>query len=388
MRLSRLVERYSRSNPKLGGFLARAVQKTGQISLRFPDGWEDAVTMAAQAATRVLQRMSDQSIRALRYIAVGTESSLDMSKPIASHVGGLLRAAGFPIPETIATFQTQHACASGTMSLLGVNALIARYASGTSAEVTQGAGAVAMVIEQESGLVELDTPSAGYASRDVDDFFRPVGAKTPRVRGAFSISCYKETIEQAFLDHCHQLERDPADVLRETQLFAFHAPYRQLPRDTITMLAGKYLGLDEAGCEEFLRSRDFDAAIEAAALCGNMYSGSLFLGLTALLSHRFAKRGAAIVGEKVLLFSYGSGNVAVVLAGTVAPRAPQIMSGWDVDSDINHAQEAKLSEYDAWMTGETDYAELSDRHSSTIPAAAFYLSGVRADGYRLYEQKG
>ena len=264
MRLSRLLERYALSNPTIQRILDRAIHKTGQISVRFPHFWEDAVTMAAQAAMQVLSRMSDSAVASLRYIAVGTESATDLAKPIAAHVGGMLRAAGFPIANSIATFQTQHACAGGTYSLLGVNALlslspirderglvictdVARYAPGTSAEITQGAGAVAMIAERGCGLVELDVASTGYASRDVDDFFRPVGAFTPRVRGSFSIHCYKETIEDAFLDHCQRTAKTPAEVLRETDLFAFHAPYHHLPLEMMGSLVAKYLGLSGPG---------------------------------------------------------------------------------------------------------------------------------------------
>ena len=178
MRLSRLLERYALSNPTIQRILDRAIERTGQISMRFPNFWEDAVTMAAQAAMQLLSRMNHSAIASLRYIAVGTESATDMAKPIAAHVGGMLRAAGFPIPDAIATFQTQHACAGGTYSLMGVNALlslgsvaeerglvictdVARYDTGTSAEITQGAGAVAMIAERSCGLAELDLATAG-----------------------------------------------------------------------------------------------------------------------------------------------------------------------------------------------------------------------------------
>ena len=399
MRLNRLLDRYA-PNPTVRGFIERAIEKTGQIGVRFPHHWEDSVTMAAQAALRVLGRMSDKAVASLRFVAVGTETGTDMAKPIASHVSGMLREAGYPIPESIATFQTQHACASGTLSLLGVNALlaqsrpgdrglvictdVARYEQGTSAEVTQGAGAVAMIAEQDCGLLELDMRSAGYASRDVDDFFRPVGESTPRVRGKFSMEMYRETIESAFLDHCRQLDRDPREVLRSTDLFAFHAPFHRLPRETLKAILAKYLDLGEHESEEFLRERDFDASLAPAAQCGNLYSGSLFLGLTHLLHHRFAKVGPAIVGQRALLLSYGSGNVAVALSGTVTEKAPQTMAKWDLDRDLNHAHDADLSDYDAWMAADDDGHRGANGDAPTIPADSFYLSGIREDGYRLY----
>ena len=400
MRLSRLLERYALSNPTIQRILDRAIERTGQISMRFPNFWEDAVTMAAQAAMQLLSRMNHSAIASLRYIAVGTESATDMAKPIAAHVGGMLRAAGFPIPDAIATFQTQHACAGGTYSLMGVNALlslgsaaeerglvictdVARYDAGTSAEITQGAGAVAMIAERSCRLAELDLATAGYASRDVDDFFRPVGADTPRVRGAFSVHCYKETIEHAFLDHCKRAGYTPAEALEQTNLFAFHAPYRQLPLEMMILLVTKYLSLSPSEVERYLEQRDFDASIQPAAIVGNLYSGSLFLGLAALLDRRYRRHRERMVGERLMLLSYGSGNTAVALSGQVAPRAPEIIGRWDMDSAINHGQEAQSDDYDRWVSG-NGYASVGPDTLHDIPRDAFYLQRIREDGYRVY----
>ena len=404
MRLSRLLERYSLSSPTIRRILDRAIHKTGQISVRFPNFWEDAVTMAAQAAMQLLSRMNHSAIANLRYIAVGTESATDMAKPIAAHVGGMLRAAGFPIPDAIATFQTQHACAGGTYSLMGVNALlslsngrddrglvictdVARYDAGTSAEITQGAGAVAMIAERGCGLVELELAGAGYASRDVDDFFRPVGAATPRVRGAFSVHCYKETIEDAFLDHCRRTDQTPAAALQETDLFAFHAPYHDLPLEMMSTLVTKYLGLSGGALQRYLAQRDFEASIAPAAIVGNLYSGSMFLGLASLLNRRCQRRGEGMVGERLLLLSYGSGNTAVALGGRVADRAPEIIRRWDMDSTLNHAQDARPDDYDRWVAGDrggAEYPGLSRATEGGIPPDSFYLKRIREDGYRVY----
>jgi hydroxymethylglutaryl-CoA synthase len=316
----------------------------------------------------------------------------------------MLRAAGFPIPDAIATFQTQHACAGGTYSLMGVNALlslshgsdecglvictdVARYDAGTSAEITQGAGAVAMIAERGCGLVELELAGAGYASRDVDDFFRPIGAETPRVRGAFSVRCYKETIEDAFLDHCRRTHQTPAEALQQTDLFTIHAPYHRLPLEMMSLLVTKYLGLSGSDLQHFLAQRDFDASIAPAAIVGNLYSGAVFLGLASLLTRRCQRRGERMVGERLLLLSYGSGNTAVALGGRVAHRAPEIIRRWDMDSTLNHAQDARSDDYDRWVAGGltgAGYAALSRDAMGGIPPDSFYLERIREDGYRVY----
>ena len=244
-----------------------------------------------------------------------------------------------------------------------------------------------MIAERGCGLVELDVASTGYASRDVDDFFRPVGAITPRVRGSYSINCYKETIEDAFLDHCRRVGKSPGEVLRETDLFAFHAPYHHLPLELMGSLVARYLGLSGPGINRYLAERDFDASIRPAAIVGNLYSGSVFLSLASLLNRRCQRRGDRMVGERLLMLSYGSGNTAVALSGRVAERAPEVIRRWDMESALNHAQEAPSDDYDRWVAGageQAGYRTPSHAAASGIPRDSFYLERIRDDGYRVY----
>ena len=195
--LDTLIGRYTERDPQWARTLARARRRTGQESLRFPRRWEDSATMAAQAAAALLGRMSGAEIASLRYLVVGTESGVDQAKPVAAHVQGMLQRAGYALPGAISTFDIQHACAGGAIGLASVGAMLAvsrgaagrgliictdeaRYAPGSSAEITQGAAAVALLVEPDPRLLELDFTAIGYASRDVDDFFRPLGSVTAR----------------------------------------------------------------------------------------------------------------------------------------------------------------------------------------------------------------
>ena len=101
-------------------------------------------------------------------LVVGTETGVDHSKPVASHVQGLLK-----LPRSMRTFDTQHACYGGTAGLMaavewiasgaaaGRSALvvcsdIARYGLNTAGEPTQGGGAVALLVSEQPDLLALD----------------------------------------------------------------------------------------------------------------------------------------------------------------------------------------------------------------------------------------
>ena len=202
LNLELLVDERTNWNPRLARHLERARKVTGQNAIRYPDLWEDTSTMAAAAAYGLLRR-SRNAVSSLRYLTVGTETGVDHSKPVSSYVEGMLQSSGLNIPNTLTNFQVQHACAGGTLALMSVGAMlslspeqdsglvicsdIARYKTESTAEVTQGAGAAALLVEKNPRLLELDLATQGYCSRDVDDFFRPLGSKIAQVQGRYSI---------------------------------------------------------------------------------------------------------------------------------------------------------------------------------------------------------
>ena len=398
--LDTLVARYRERDPQWARTLERARRRTGQVSFRFPEPWEDAATMAAQAAAALLERMSDAEIASLRYLVVGTESGVDHAKPVAAHVQGMLQRAGFAIPHAISTFDIQHACAGGAIGLVSVGAMLAvsgdqsgrglivctdeaRYAPGSSAEITQGAAAVALLVEPEPRLLEIDFTAVGYASRDVDDFFRPHGSVAARVKGRFSIECYQRAVEEALHDLSARRGCGMAALLENTDLFALHVPFRSLPEDTMAALVQRHLGSGPDAACRFLAQRQFAAGTAIAAAVGNVYSGALFLSVAAQLAARHRDRRATLAGRHAVLVAYGSGNTALALSGRVGGRAAEVVGRWSLDHLVNRGEEAALADYDAWIA---DYPAARGARScdGRVPERSFYLQGVRGDGYRVY----
>ena len=401
--LDRLVERRGQEEPKLERRLKRALQTTGQKAIRFPEPWEDSATLAAQAAHSLLQRgIEKRDPGKLRYIAVGTETSVDMSKPIASYVEGMLQQSGDGVPNSISTFQVQHACAGGTISLLSVSALlraagqpeesglvictdIARYETPSTAEVTQGAGAVAMRVTTDPDLLEIDLTSQGYSSKDVDDFFRPLGSVTAKVKGGYSVQCYHEAFEEAFDDHCRRSNVSSENCLRDTDLFVLHVPFYNMAYAGLQKLAEKKLGLSEEEAVEFVNSKGFVGGIEPTTRIGNIYSGSAYMAMIFLLADEYKKHGESIVGKKMLIASYGSGNTMTVISARVAENAPKIISQWDLEEVFAMARESSFDEYDRWVEQDGYTLEEVEIDHAAAPAGTFRLTGVREDGYRLYQ---
>jgi hydroxymethylglutaryl-CoA synthase len=400
--LETLVRQRVRQNPRMERHMERACRVTGQKVIRFPEIWEDSATLAASAAYGLLAENPGLDPRSVRHLAVGTETTVDHSKPLSAYVQGMLQKAGVALPSALSSFQTQHACAAGTMALLGVAGMlavggraedcgivvssdIARYETESTAEITQGAGAVALHVATSPRLLSLDLATLGFHSADVDDFFRPLGSTTARVDGSYSMRCYGESLEAAFLDHCARAGAKPEQTLLDTDYFVLHTPFRNMPETAMEKLLARVLGYDAQRAKSFLAEKSLSAGADPLALIGNLYSGSLTAALAFLLHERYRALGKGIIGKRLLLASYGSGNTMVVISGRVEERAVEVISRWNLDRIFSSAREATFEEYEAWTSGPVQ-PELQERlmENAASPAGAFVLSGIRKDGYREY----
>ncbi len=401
MDLQALAAKRVAAVPQLRRHFERAIRVTGQRAIRFPRPWEDTATMAAEATAGLLDRLPRERLRRLRSLAVGTESAVDHSKPVSAYVQGMLTKGGYPIPDTLASYQIQHACAAGTMSLLNVAGSlaltgrddefgiavcsdVARYEGKSTAEVTQGAGSVAMLVERDPKLLSLDLGAVGYFSRDVDDFFRPLGSVTAKVKGQYSMQCYRQNLDGALADYAGRVGSTVKDVLASTDYFVLHAPFRNMPAMALERLVQSELGLDEADTREFLSQRGFYEAYQVVADVGNIYTGAMYLSLASLLAQRYQAEGDAIVGKRILFASYGSGNTMVVYGGTIVPEAPAVIAGWG-ESVVDQGVASSMEGYELWMHQEhvRDHAREMPLHLE-VPTRSYYLASYRDDGYREY----
>lgn len=401
--LDSILQRRAAEDPSFERRLRRAIESTNQVSLRFTRRWQDPVTLAAQASRDLFLR--SKSAENVRYFGVGTESSVDMSKPIAAYAHGVLQRSGIPLPRQLSTFQVQHACAGGTIAMMSVAGMlqaagredeqglvvctdIARYQTPSTAEITQGAGAVAMLIEEDPQLLALDLRTIGFASSDEDDFFRPLPSITARVKGRYSVDCYNEALDTAFRDHSERRGRTTSDILRDTDLFVVHVPFHKMAVTGMTRLVEHHLGASPSEAHEFLNEHHFFEGIEASRFIGNIYSGSAYMALMFSLWRRWKVEGNGIIGKNVMIASYGSGNTMSVIHATVTPGAPKVLSTWDLQAILDAGADASVEAYNEFVAKETytwETGEVCD--GSLVTPGEFYLKSVRDDGYREYDYR-
>jgi len=350
---------------------AKYVAGLGVREMAITDPGEDTVALAATAGRRLLttHEIDPESIGML---AVGTETGVDHSKPVASFVQGLLG-----LPRQMRVFDVQHACYGGTAALMaaaewiasgvagGRSALIicsdiARYGVQTAGEPTQGAGAVALLVSQRPELLSLDLGLNGTSSAHVFDFWRPLGRREAVVDGHYSIECYLEALAGAYRDwrgraEAREIVRRNAATLPSEQLarIGYHVPFCKMAKKAHARLRrcdlDDVLGAFDEAREEREASASFEAQVGSSlTLCarvGNIYTGSLYLGLAGMLN----SDAAALAGKRVGLFSYGSGCAAEFFSGVVGPRAAEQIARTRLDEVLAARDRVDVAEYERLM---------------------------------------
>ena len=122
-----------------------------------------------------------------------------------------------------------------------VSADIAEYARGSSGEPTQGAGAVAMLLERNPKMLSIDLKSIGSASayRAVD-FRKPVLRNIirgtlnchfqdlPVFNGKYSTTCYLDETLHALNDMLRRLKVSSSDYYHNLASAFMHRPYQYI----------------------------------------------------------------------------------------------------------------------------------------------------------------
>lgn len=280
----------------------------GQDAFSVPAADEDIVTMGAAAAKELIDRHGAEGIRTVLF---ATESGVDQSKAAGVFVHGLLG-----LPQNVRVVELKQACYGGTAAVqlalgivaraphervLVIAADVARYDVDTAAEPTQGAGAAAMLIAADPDLIELE-PAAGVFTADVDDFWRPNDRSTALVDGRLSVSAYVNAFVGAWDDLASQGGPAFADIAR----FVHHQPFTKMAIKAHRKLT-QHVGVpfDES---------ELAIGFTYNRQTGNTYTASLWIGLAALLDLE-----DDLSGERIALFSYGSGSVGELITGIVRP---------------------------------------------------------------------
>lgn len=337
---------------------------------------QDIVTLGATAAKKLLTPELEKNIST---VIVATESGIDNSKASAIYIKRLLGLSDFT-----RTVEMKEACYSATAAIQfakGVVALnpqetvlviaadIARYGLNTPGEVTQGAGAVAMLISQNPHILTLEDTTVAY-SKDIMDFWRPLYATEALVDGKYSTNVYIEFFLQTFTRYRQLTGRELADFAALT----FHMPFTKMGKK---------------GLEGLLKDRNDEVAqrlrtqLTASQLfsrqVGNLYTGSLYLSLMSLLQNSDLR-----ARSRIGLFSYGSGAEGEFYTGILEDGYEHYMN--NIQEELTHRHQVSVAEYEKLFNSQLGMNDGDIEFDVTNDPSPFVLKGQK-DHQRIYEAK-
>ena len=393
---------------------AKLQKGLGVSQMAIVDTNQDPACLAANACLKIMQknRLSPDDIGRLY---VSTESSFDESKAMNSYVIGMLEQVyGQGAFEHCGGVETKFACVSGSYALYdnanwirageaeGNHALvvvsdIAKYDLGSSGEMTQGAGAVAMLLNDKPRLLAFDPKVTSTSIKDEYDFYRPFGKETPIVHGQYSNLLYLIQVRKALEAYKKKVintglitPKEGESILDYIDYLCMHLPYSNMgkkalaylvrhewrnlprwknitekigmqeplpkdPRGTIESVLGdqEFMEKDHEFTKLFTKTEEFQKTYEdklassliASTMIGNLYTASLYLGFRSSLEFEYQK-GSDLSGKRFGFGSYGSGSSAMIFSGVIQPKYEEVVKDMNLESEIGPRKKLTLEEYE------------------------------------------
>ncbi len=386
----------------------------GVSRMAIVDTNQDPACMAANACLRIMER-NKIAPKDIGRLYVATESSLDESKAMNSYVIGMLEQVyGNDSFGHCGGIECKFACVSGSYALydnanwirageaegkaaLVVVSDIAKYDMGSSGEYTQGAGAVAMLLNDNPRIMTFDPKVTSTSIKNEYDFYRPFGKETPIVNGQYSNLLYMIQVKKALMAYKEKALstgiiklKEGESILDYIDFINMHLPYSNMgkkaltyllrhewrslprwkgivekmglpepapkdPRGTIESILAdeEFMQKDHEFTKRFTQTEEFQEAYDsklassliASSTVGNIYTASLYMGFRSCLEFEFQK-GTDLEGKRFGFGSYGSGSSAMVFSGVIMPAYKEIVKNMNLEAEIGDRRKVSLEEYE------------------------------------------
>jgi hydroxymethylglutaryl-CoA synthase len=350
----------------------------GLLKMTLPDTHQDTIVFGANALTKLIIDHAIE-LKDIARIYVGTESAIDSSKPLGSFLVALMEQKfGQNTLSECDVVDFTFACIGGvdamqncidyvklnpTKKAIVIATDFAKYDLNSTGEYTQGAGALAMLIKSNPRIIAFENNWA-TSTKGVFDFFKPyrtisktaitgnasnepwfenleseveIHKDQPVFDGQYSNQCYMDRTREAYFSF-KKLKNTTETVYDSWKSIVMHLPYAFQGRRMLseiyaldasnTTISGnedaveyqnilKEISKSEA-YKEFVNEKLMPAEI-ASSLIGNLYTGSIFMGLLSTLAH-FYDTEKEISGTIFGFLAYGSGSKSKVFEGTIQPN--------------------------------------------------------------------
>lgn len=348
--------------------------------------WEDPVTMAVNAA---LPMLTEEDKRSIELLIVGSESGVDQEKPMSTWVH---RHLG--LPSTVRNFELKHACYSGTAGMQVAAGFLASGAVSPNAkalvittdqsrmhlhkpwEFVKGAGAAAMLISRDPGLFEIELGKYGVHTNEVNDLTRPT-SRVETGNSETSLLSYLDGLEGALDRYLEKLgEPISYDYFVKN---IYHTPFGGM---TFNATRGALRVLGDVSKAEARRiwEQKTKASLKHVRRMGGTYASSTFIDLLGLIDSCPELKA----GDRIGMFSYGSGSCAEFYSGLVGPRAKEVAAAANLGALLDARYRLTVREYEDAERERTCYIDDGDFEPATDGFGGLYEKHYRGKGLLVF----
>ena len=248
---------------------------------------------------------------------------------------------------------------------------IARYGLNTAGEVTQGAGAISMLIKESPAIIALEDGHASY-SENINDFWRPNGSPVAMVDGHYSRDVYLDFFKETFKEYLAQTKLTVSDFAG----ICYHLPYTKMGFKAHRIAIQ---GQDEETAKRL--SDNFQLSAKYSRQVGNIYTASLYMSVLSLLEN-----GDLEAGDRIGFFSYGSGAMAEFFSGKVVDGYQRRLRPGLHKRMLQERTRLGIGQYEDIFTEGLENLPENVEFDSDANHGTWFLAGQ--EGYvRKYQQK-
>ncbi|GAB3555644.1 polyketide biosynthesis 3-hydroxy-3-methylglutaryl-CoA synthase-like enzyme PksG [Actinopolyspora lacussalsi] len=312
--------------------------------------FEDPVTNAVNAATPLLNALSEEERASIELLVTSSESGVDYSKSISSYVHDQLELSNH-----CRLLEVKQACYAATAAF---QLAVSYVASGVSpnakaliiatdvalvderagyAEPATGHGAVALLVGEEPRVLAVDPGAFGTYSYETLDSARP----SPRYDIADidrSLFAYLDCLTGSFGEYASRVRG--ADFVDTFDYLAMHTPFSGIVRAAHRKMMRERGDSDSGGIAEDFERRAAPSLVYPAEV-GNLCSGSVYLALASLLDN-----AAVTEPRRVGLYTYGSGCSSEFYSGVVTADSKEAVGDTRLGQRLAERVELSFEAYE------------------------------------------
>lgn len=310
--------------------------------------WEDAVTMGVNAARPML---TAADIRSIGLLLVGTESCVDQEKPVSSWIHHYLG-----LPSDCLNLEVKHACYAATGAMeLALGWLLSPLARDRKAliistdqttmtigqpwEPVCGAGAAALLLSREPALIAYEIGKCGVFAHEVADVIRP-NMRVETGNSETSLFAYLTAIEGAYSRYV-ELAGEPVDFDTSFARVVYHTPFGGMAYRAHRALLKQWTTVKNKETWAHFAHKTLPALTYNRRM-GATYGASTFIGLLGLLDND----PDVVAGDRIGIFSYGSGSCAQFYSGHLLAKARTVAAAAGLGALLDARRSVTMEEYE------------------------------------------